>query len=267
PAPAARGRVPLHRPPRRLRQLAGRRPTAAPVSGQEFLGLLTGLLPAGRVVDVGEARGTESGTPQLRLTHDDGHGTVQYLFWITRDAGGADEGCAHTAAPDVCTESTTADGSRVVVYQAGTRDGEPAGAKTWSASLITKSGYHLMLQEWNRRPLEQGTDITRAEPPLTAGRMVEVVTDKRWDRVAAAIPADGRPGAGGAPGVAVTPGGKPLLPSDVVSGQGGAGQGKGGTPPLPQPGATGSTGAPVPPTAVPGVLAPQNGPATPPALP
>ncbi|MFJ4091931.1 hypothetical protein ACIPYS_10150 [Kitasatospora sp. NPDC089913] len=164
--------------------------TAAPVSGQEFLDLLTPLLPAGSVVQVGEARGTESGTPQVRLTHDDGNGRVQYLFSITRGrsvpAGG--DGCAYATAPDSCTQTVTADGSLLVLYRAGTRDGEPAGSKMWSAKLDTTSGYELLLQEWNREPLEQGSGITRVDPPMTPDRMAEVVTDQRWTGVLAAIP-------------------------------------------------------------------------------
>ncbi|WP_030392739.1 hypothetical protein [Kitasatospora purpeofusca] len=164
--------------------------TAAPVSGQEFLDLFTPLLPAGSVVQVGEARGTESGSPQIRLTHDDGSGLVQYLFSITHGRSVPDngDGCAYATAPDTCTQSVTADGSLVVLYQAGTRDGEPAGAKMWSAKLDTKSGYELLLQEWNREPLEQGAGITRVDPPLTPDRMAEVVTDQRWTGVLAAIP-------------------------------------------------------------------------------
>ncbi|KOV37571.1 hypothetical protein ADK60_03745, partial [Streptomyces sp. XY431] len=164
--------------------------TAAPVSGQEFLDLFTPLLPAGNIVKVEEARGTEDGIPQLRLTHDDGHGLAYYMFWITGPSVISDDakGCAYATAPDVCTSSTTADGSQLVVYQAAGRSGDPDGSKTWSASLYSKSGHHLMVQEWNRNPLDRGSGITRVDPPMTADRIAEVAADKRWDRVAAAIP-------------------------------------------------------------------------------
>ncbi|MFJ4668018.1 hypothetical protein [Kitasatospora purpeofusca] len=164
--------------------------TAAPVSGQELLDLFTPLLPAGNIVKIEEARGTESGTPQLRLTHEDGHGLAYYLFWITGPSVIPDDakGCAYATAPDVCTSSTAADGSQLVVYQASTRSGEPDGSKTWSASLYSKSGYHLMVQEWNRNPLDRSSGITRVDPPMTTERIAEVATDKRWERVAAAIP-------------------------------------------------------------------------------
>ncbi|MFB8239409.1 hypothetical protein ACFC58_22945 [Kitasatospora purpeofusca] len=163
--------------------------TAAPVPGLEFLALFTPLLPAGNIVKVEEARGTESGTPQLRLTHDDGHGLAYYLFWITGPSVMPDDakGCAYATAPDVCTSATTADGSQVVTYQAATRSGEPDGSKTWSASFYSKSGYHVMVQEWNRNPLDRGSGITRVDPPMTTERIAEVVADKRWERVAAAI--------------------------------------------------------------------------------
>ncbi|MDY0810461.1 hypothetical protein [Kitasatospora purpeofusca] len=164
--------------------------TAAPVSGQEFLDLFAPLLPAGNIVKVEEARGTEGGAPQLRLTHDDGHGLAYYLFWITglAELPDAAKGCGYATTPDVCTASTTADGSQLVIYQAATRSGEPDGSKTWSASLYTKSGYHLMVQEWNRNPLDRGSGITRVDPPMTTDRIAAVATDKRWEGVAAAIP-------------------------------------------------------------------------------
>ncbi|MFG2845262.1 hypothetical protein ACGF12_19125 [Kitasatospora sp. NPDC048296] len=162
---------------------------AAAVSGPEFQQMLTELLPSGTVA-VGEARGTESDTPQLRLVLDDGHGPVQYLFWITRFPGGNDTGCpSGTAGGDACTEATLPDGGHLRLYRAGTRDGEPAGSKTWSAKL-TVDGYQLMLQEWNRKPLEQGAPITRTDPPLTMDQLAAVVKDPRWQKVAAALPKD-----------------------------------------------------------------------------
>ncbi|GAA1410879.1 hypothetical protein GCM10009639_62100 [Kitasatospora putterlickiae] len=164
--------------------------TAAPVSGQQFLDLFTGLLPAGQIVQVGEARGTESGTPQVRLVHDDGQGRAQYLFWITHSPSWPDngEGCAYATAPDECTQTITADGSRLVIYKANYRSGEPTGAKMWSATLHTAGGYHVLLEEWNREPMANGTGITRADPPLTSDQLAALVTDPRWQQVIAAIP-------------------------------------------------------------------------------
>ncbi|SDT59784.1 hypothetical protein SAMN05216371_3060 [Streptomyces sp. TLI_053] len=209
--------------------------TAAPVSGQEFLDLFTPLLPAGNIVKVEEARGTESGTPQLRLTHDDGHGLAYYLFWITGPSVMPDDakGCAYADGLDVCTSATTTDGSQLVVYQAGTRDGEPDGSKTWSASLYSKSGYHLMLQEWNRNPLEPGSGITRVDPPMTTGRIAEVAADERWKTVAAAIPEHPvMPQPTGADGGLATV--RPMSPSDLASLRAAAtGPGKEGAVPAP----------------------------------
>ncbi|WP_405360258.1 hypothetical protein OG535_17270 [Kitasatospora sp. NBC_00085] len=167
-------------------------PSAAQVSGQEFLAMLTELLPAG-ATEVGEARGTENDIPQLRLTLDDGHGAVQYLLWIARLAGvSADRGCPAQLGGDACTASTLADGSELVVYQAGTRDNEPAGSKMWSANLYAKDGYQVQLREWNRKPLENGSPITRADPPLSPTQLAAVAADPRWKRVADALPKDGR---------------------------------------------------------------------------
>ncbi|MEU3568875.1 hypothetical protein AB0E96_10690, partial [Kitasatospora sp. NPDC036755] len=130
----------------------------AGVTGPEFEQMLIELLPPGTVtVKVGEARGTESDTPQLRLVLDDGRGAAQFLFWIMRDAGGAaSKPCP--AAPtggDSCADSDLPDGSHLQLYQAATRDNEPAGSKTWAA-VLSGNGYRMMLQEWNREPLERG---------------------------------------------------------------------------------------------------------------
>ncbi|MEV7214178.1 hypothetical protein AB0O31_13920 [Kitasatospora cineracea] len=157
-----------------------------PIGGAEFRDLLTELLPAGQLVETGEARGTESGIPQLRLIWDDGHGQAQYLFWIMKH--GAPSGCRPaTPAGDACEQRTLADGTEVTLYRAGTGDGEPAGSKTWSATATTPDGYQLMLQEWNRRPLDQGAPVTRVDPPLTTDRLAAVVADPRWKRVEQAI--------------------------------------------------------------------------------
>ncbi|MFE7526291.1 hypothetical protein ACFU7Y_11265 [Kitasatospora sp. NPDC057542] len=148
--------------------------------------MLTELLPQG-AVQVGEARGTESDTPQLRLVLDDGNGPAQYLFWITRSYG-ADRTCPPSPiGGDACTETALPDGGHLRLYQAATRDGEPAGSKVWSA-LLTGPGYQMLLQEWNREPLEQGAPITRTDPPLTPEQLAAVVKDPRWRKVLEALP-------------------------------------------------------------------------------
>lgn len=172
------------------RSLTAAAQSARPVSGEEFLGMLTELLPAGRV-EVGQAQGTEAFPPQLRLVLDDGGGAAQFLFWImpNADITVPEPGRCGTSLPagDTCTESTLANGDKAVVYQSGPRAGEPAGSKTWSASVYSPRGYHLMLEEWNRRPLENGTPVTRTDPPLSPERLLAVASDARWERVAGAI--------------------------------------------------------------------------------
>ncbi|MEV4556739.1 hypothetical protein AB0K51_07045 [Kitasatospora sp. NPDC049285] len=176
---------------------------AAAVSGPEFQSMLTELLPAGQLVEVGEARGTENPIPQLRLVWDDGHGRVQYLFWIMKGDGGPTACDPTVIAGDACTDRTLADGTKVVVYQAGTRPGEPAGAKTWSVSASTADGYRLMLQEWNRVPLANGTPVTRTDPPLDQERLVALISDPRWKQVERSVredrPEDGPAGMVGSP--------------------------------------------------------------------
>ncbi|MFE7634615.1 hypothetical protein ACFU7Z_11385 [Kitasatospora sp. NPDC057518] len=182
-----------------------------PVSGTEFQRMLTELLPPG-TVQVGEARGTESDIPQLRLVLDDGNGPVQYLFWIMRN--GVEPGCLGPLPGDACSETDLPGGEHLTLYQAGTRPGEPAGSKTWSATL-TGTGYEILLQEWNRKPLDQGTPITRTDPPLTPDQLAAVVKDPRWKKVVAALPK------GPVMGVVVTPApgaASTYVPDSVVTG-------------------------------------------------
>ncbi|MEV4614148.1 hypothetical protein AB0K43_16360 [Kitasatospora sp. NPDC049258] len=161
---------------------------ARPLTGKEVLATLVALLPPGGT-QVAEARGTASGTPQVRLVLDDGHGPAQVLFWITTGLVAERPGCPDPVQPagDRCTAATRADGSTVVIYQAATRSDEPAGAKTWSAKLYRPDGRVMMLQEWNRRPLERGEAVTRLDPPLTEAQLTALVTDPSWDKVAAAV--------------------------------------------------------------------------------
>ncbi|MFJ6382866.1 hypothetical protein ACIQI7_23055 [Kitasatospora sp. NPDC092039] len=215
--------------------------SAPPVTGPEFLQMFTELLPQGAVT-VDEARGTENDIPQLRLVLDDGNGAVQYLFWIALMAGDAD--CPTTTVPgDACTEADLPGGEHVRVYQAGTRGDEPAGSKTWSAKL-TGSGYQILLQEWNRKPLENGSPVTRTDPPLTPDQLTAVVKDPRWKKVVAAVPDPntGRP--------AVPP---PVPPGSATS------------PATPPPVPPGSATSPATPPPVPPGSA--TSPATPPPVP
>ncbi|MFB7376361.1 hypothetical protein ACFC6U_34880 [Kitasatospora purpeofusca] len=240
--------------------------TTAPMSGLEFLALFTPLLPAGDVLEVGEARGTETGSPQIRLVHDDGNGRAQYVFSISRGGTWPDngEGCTYATAPDACTQTITADGSRLVLYQANFRDNEPTGAKMWSAALHTQSGFHLLLQEWNRDPHDKGSGITRVDPPMTPDQLGAVLTDKRWEGVNAAIPEHvvvTRPTAGsdGVESWSMTVG-----PSGWPVGPGGPGQWNGGSPALPSPSGP-SVPKPPPMEGVPS--SPFTLPASPPATP
>ena len=191
---------------------------ATPLSGEEFLGLLTPLLPQGET-QVGEARGTEDAIPQIRLTLDDGNGAAQFLFWVADwPAAAPQPPCGGTLAPDECSVATTADGSTLVVYKAGGRSDEPAGSKTWSVTVNRPDGHRLMLQEWNRKPLDRGTPVTRTDPPLTTAQLTAVVTDPRWDAVVAALVAPGAAQSAGGPALSVaTSGGAAAVQSALAS--------------------------------------------------
>ncbi|MFF1868092.1 hypothetical protein [Kitasatospora herbaricolor] len=166
----------------------GDRPAAAPpMSAEEVTALLTGSLPAG-TVQVAQAQGTEDGTAQVRLILDDGRGAAQLLFWVmpAPGAGPGPECPTPLVAGDECAVETLPGGSSVVLYKSGTRADEPAGARTWSATLYA-DGFRMMLQEWNRDPQQRAAPVTRADPPLTQAQLTAVVTDAKWEPVMAAL--------------------------------------------------------------------------------
>ncbi|MFB6894623.1 hypothetical protein ACFCX4_35660 [Kitasatospora sp. NPDC056327] len=162
------------------------KPSGSPASGAEILSMLTGLLPSGTVT-ADLIRGTESARPAVRFVLDDGKGVARIDFSIVEGANPG-SGCPDTDAPDpACSVSRLPDGSPVVVRQATARAGEPAGSRTWSASLSSSKGYTVTAREWNRASTENGSPVTRPLPPLTTDQLAAVVADPRWQPVAAAL--------------------------------------------------------------------------------
>ncbi|MFB6894624.1 hypothetical protein ACFCX4_35665 [Kitasatospora sp. NPDC056327] len=160
--------------------------SGAPVSGQELVTLLTGMLPAGTVETV-ETRGTDQGIPGARIVLDDGAGKAQIELTVLQ---GVDPGsdCPVASTPeDVCTVSHLPDGSKLVVARTGAGATEPAGSLTWTAFLSSQKGYTLFVREWNRASTENGSPVTRTLPPLTTDQLGAVATATAWERVGDAL--------------------------------------------------------------------------------
>jgi hypothetical protein len=82
--------------------------------------------------------------------------------------------------------------------------------KMWTADLVTRSGQHISVQEWNAAA-EKDAPITRDRPPLSPARLKALADAREWRAAVDAIPVD--------PLAAVAePGGTPLASGRPVSG-------------------------------------------------
>ncbi|WP_316523055.1 hypothetical protein [Kitasatospora brasiliensis] len=178
---AAGGALPGGRAPAPVGAAAPPKP--ARISGPELANMLVELLPTGSAL-VGDARGTESRAPQVRLLMDDDRGRAQILLWITRAPAGVRLDCFTGPSPADPSPRHAASRTGVSIFRQ--LPGVDPFA-VWSAAL-TADGYQVVVQEWNGEPLAPGAPITRTDPPLTEDQLAGMAADPRWKQVAAALP-------------------------------------------------------------------------------
>ncbi len=174
------------------------RPT---MSGTQILGLLKGMLPPGDVSEQ-QANGVGGGRPydtpaSARLVYDDGHGPA--LLQLSSARKDDTEVVGATSCPTgkpsyivSCHETTRSDGSTLMVNE------ETFGKSNlgWTASLATRAGDRIWLQEFNTTTEQPGSPITRAKPPLTTTQLSAIVENSAWSPLFAAERAalpDGQP--------------------------------------------------------------------------
>ncbi|KUN98535.1 hypothetical protein [Streptomyces caeruleatus] len=202
-------------------QPSGTASTAAPVTARELIGTLENLLPEGKVSEQ-QAQGAKDPKrpPYVRLVHDDGKGPGAIGVSLDRIAPGSDRARETTDCPDKalvpydsCVSTRLADGSLLKLFQGYEYPDRRVDTKMWSADLVTPTGQHIAVSEWNAAA-EKDAPVSRSEPPLTTDRLKELVTAKVWRGYVDSIPEDPKTPTGTA-----TPAHDPVEPTtDVVLG-------------------------------------------------
>ncbi|MEV7775599.1 hypothetical protein [Kitasatospora sp. NPDC086791] len=169
------------------------------VTGDEVLATFQALLPKGETTEA-KGHGTDDDRTKgtfvgADLVFDDGQGKslVQLGIQKHRPGQGQPRTCPtdlELARIDSCAVTTLPDGSRLQLLQGYEYSDGRAGTKEWSAALSGPDGREITVSEWNAAQ-EKGAPDSRPAPPLTLDQLRAVVTDRSWDRVVAAVKAEG----------------------------------------------------------------------------
>ncbi|MDO0912144.1 hypothetical protein QQM39_15215 [Streptomyces sp. DT2A-34] len=188
-------------------------PSVAPVTGRELIETLEELLPDGKVSEQ-ESRGAEAPlrSPYARLVYDDGKGPGAIGVSLDRVEPGSEQAQQTADCPDKaliphdsCVSTRLPDGSLLKLFQGYEYPDRRVDTKWWSADLITPTGQHVSVSEWNAAA-EKDAPISRSEPPLSTTQLKELVTAQVWRGYVDSIPEDPkRPKPSAAPSTAVEP--------------------------------------------------------------
>ncbi|MER6976301.1 hypothetical protein [Streptomyces carpinensis] len=176
--------------------------TAAPgssvssVSGDELVRTLEKLLPKGHFSDA-HGRGTDD-SPFAQVVYDDGRGKAAVAVSLNRVPAGSQEAVQTTQCPDKvyiaydsCTSGKLSDGSALMVLKGYEYPNKRSGTKLWTAELVTPTGEHVSVQEWNAAA-EKDAPVTREHPPLSATQLKTLVSAPEWRAAVGAVPVDPR---------------------------------------------------------------------------
>ncbi|MDF3148933.1 hypothetical protein PBV88_49075 [Streptomyces sp. T21Q-yed] len=172
-------------------------PSPLPLTSRELIATLEELLPEGKVSEQ-RARGTEDSvlSPYVHLVYDDGKGPGAIGVSLDRVEPGSDQARETTDCPDKalvphdsCVSTRLADGSLLKLFQGYEYPDRRVDTKMWSADLITPSGQHVSVNEWNAAA-EKDAPISRGEPPLSTAQLKELVTAQVWRKYVEFIPED-----------------------------------------------------------------------------
>ncbi|MFF4358496.1 hypothetical protein [Streptomyces sp. NPDC001604] len=205
------------------RHTAAATPAPSPVSDDQLIRTLEGLLPKGKFSKA-EARGS-----YVQLVYDDGKGPAAVSVNLGRVEPGSDEARETTECPgkafahyDACSTTRLPDASVVMVLQGYEYPDRRVDTKWWSAELVTPQGQHVSVSEWNAAA-EKDAPISRPEPPLSAAQLRKLAAAGAWRDAVDAMPQDKtRPTAqpsdtGTAASVPVAPTLKSLLPKGAFT--------------------------------------------------
>ncbi|MFH8934670.1 hypothetical protein [Streptomyces griseosporeus] len=184
-------------------------PTASPapagVTKQQMISTLEKLLPKGRLSEQ-QGRGTDeepSYAPMASLVFDDGKGPAAVTVALGRVQPGSEEARQTVLCPDKvyiphddCRTTRLADGSVVMVFQGYEYPDRRVDTKHWLAELVTPTGQHVSVMEWNAAQ-EKDAPISRPEPPLDPAGLTRLVSAQEWRALVDDIPIDPNQQTGG----------------------------------------------------------------------
>ncbi|MDQ0907970.1 hypothetical protein QFZ22_003955 [Streptomyces canus] len=173
--------------------------TATPATGEQMIETLKNLLPDGDFSEE-RGRGTEPTddlkvpAPYAGLVFDDGDGAAAVEVGVGRVQPGGTEARQAAQCPDrayipydACKTSRLADGSVVTVLQRYEYADRRVDTKLWTAELVTPTGQHITVSEWNAAA-EKDKPVTRTDPPLNPAQLTRLAAAKEWRTVANALP-------------------------------------------------------------------------------
>ncbi|MFF7456759.1 hypothetical protein [Kitasatospora sp. NPDC008115] len=165
-----------------------------PMTAEEALQLVTGLLPPGSVESkFAEAPGRPSASRGKHeyygvLEFDDGKGASVISYSLVRGTQRPDEAarCSDpfTTPQDSCERAERPDGSVVVIEKR--RHIYVPDQREWLATWAAPDGTVVRITEYNGQPATPN----RAEPPLDAEQLMLMASSPAWARVVAALPAN-----------------------------------------------------------------------------
>ncbi|MFF4832129.1 hypothetical protein [Streptomyces sp. NPDC001315] len=170
--------------------------TPGPFSGDDMIRTLETLLPQGKFTKQ-QARGTDDSQlpPYATVVYDDGKGASAISVGVSRIQPGSDEARQTIQCPDKvfipsdgCATTRLADGSGVMVHRGYEYPDKHVDTKLWRAELITPTGQHVSVQEWNAAA-EKDAPVTRPEPALSVDQLKQLAAAKEWREIADALPA------------------------------------------------------------------------------
>ncbi|MER5601691.1 hypothetical protein [Streptomyces sp. NPDC002265] len=173
--------------------------SSAAFSRDDVIRTLEKLLPGGKFSGQ-DGRGTDSEfPPYAQVVFDDGKGASAISVGVGRVRPGGKQARQTTQCPDkvftlfdACTTTHLADDSVLMVLQGYEYPDKRENTKMWSADLITPSGQHVSVREWNAAA-EKGSPVTRPEPALSVARLTELAAAKEWREIADTQPAPEEP--------------------------------------------------------------------------
>ncbi|MFE6747187.1 hypothetical protein ACFVGM_15135 [Kitasatospora purpeofusca] len=163
-----------------------------PMSGDDVVRLVVGLLPPGAVSDVTAStpgKPHPSADPRRAMglfNYDDGKGVSSIHYFVERGVRTPEQTavCNPRVVPeDPCDRTVRPDGSVLLIDKS--RDPNFDGQRSWRGVYARPDGTVITLVEFNGSPVSP----TRELPPLDAAQLAAVVTAPEWGKVVAAIPA------------------------------------------------------------------------------